>query len=123
MCLWTAILSAGLTVACGGGSADHSIDTSHYSRVCVGDADCVAVYQGTVGCCGGGCPNTAIAATDYDAYAAALAAQVPVCNPAPPCADPTGTCGDKSALCVGGMCTLAVTSSGALSPSPAPASF
>jgi len=118
MCLWTAILSAGLTVACGGGSADHSIDTSHYSKACVGDADCVGVYQGTLGCCGGGCPNTAIAVSAYDEYQTALTAQTPTCNPAPPCAIPVHTCGEQSALCVGGMCTLAVTSAAALSASP-----
>jgi len=118
MGLRIAILCAGLMVACGGGDGDHSIDTSRYSRGCSVDADCVGVYQGTLGCCGGGCPNAAIAVTDHDAYVAALAAQTPMCNPAPPCADQTVACEQKSALCVGGMCTLAVTSAGALSAPP-----
>lgn len=107
-----------LVAACGGGSSDHSIDTSKYSHACMGDGDCVAVYQGTLSCCGGDCPNAVIAATDYDAYTAALAAQMPICNPAPSCVDTTGACTDRSALCVGGLCTLAITSTSAISASP-----
>jgi hypothetical protein len=104
-----------LIAGCGGGGGEHAIDTSKYSRACASDSDCVAVYQGTLGCCGGGCPNTAIAVTSYADYAGAVASQTPVCNPAPPCAATPGTCGDQAALCVGAMCTLAMMSAGAIS--------
>jgi hypothetical protein len=109
-----------LIAGCGGGDGGHSIDASKFSRACAADTDCVAVYQGTLGCCGGDCPNTAIAASSYDAYEAALQMAIPRCNPAPPCAAPVGVCGDRSALCVGGTCTYAVNSSGALSSSGSP---
>jgi len=113
------IICALLIAGCGSdGGGGHAIDTSKYSRACVADSDCVAVYQGTLTCCGGGCPNTAIAASEYAGYAGAFAASVPTCNPQPPCGNPTAICGDKAALCVGSLCTLAVTSTSALSASP-----
>jgi len=108
-----------LIAGCGGGGGEHAIDTSKYSRACVADGDCVAVYQGTVGCCGGGCPNTAISVTSYDDYEAALATQMPACSPAPPCTATPGICGAHSALCVGAQCTFAVMSTTALSLAPA----
>lgn len=107
-----------LIAGCGSGGGGHAIDTSHYSRACLVDADCVAVYQGTLTCCGGGCPNTAIAVSDYAAYTGAFAGAVPTCNPQPPCAEVTTICGEKTALCVGSLCTLAVTSTSAVSTSP-----
>ena len=110
-----AILCAVFLAGCGGGSSDHSIGTSKYSKVCAGDSDCVAVYQGSLGCCGGDCPNTAIAASSYAQYLADVQANTPVCNPAPPCAVTPGACQNVSALCVGGLCTEASTSSSTLS--------
>lgn len=107
-----------LIAGCGSGTGEHAIDTSKYSRACVADADCVAVYQGTLTCCGGGCPNTAIAVTGYADYATAVASQTPVCSPAPPCVATPGSCGDHVALCVGALCTLAVTSATPVSASP-----
>jgi len=105
----------GAVVGCGGGSSDHAIDTSKYGKACVGDADCVAVYQGTLTCCGGGCPNTAIPSAAYAQYLQDVAANTPTCNPAPPCAATPGACQNVSALCVGGLCTEARTSSSTLS--------
>lgn len=114
--LWAA--GAVLAAGCGGGTTDHAIDTSRYSKACAGDADCVAVYQGQLGCCGGGCPNTAIASTTYAQYIQDVQANTPVCNPQPPCAVTPGACGDIAALCVGGRCTAATTSTSTLSLSP-----
>jgi len=110
-----AVVILGSIAGCGGGSSEHAIDTSKYGKACVGDADCVAVYQGTLSCCGGGCPNTAIPAATYAQYLQDVAANTPVCNPAPPCVDASGACQNVSALCVGGLCTEANTSTTAIS--------
>lgn len=112
------VFFASLVAACGGGSGgDHSIGTAKYDKTCVGDSDCVAVYQGELGCCGGGCPNAAIAATGYAQYLQDVAANQPVCNPAPPCAATPGACQTVTALCVGSLCTAASTSGSAISAS------
>src|SRR3569833_776859 len=104
-----------LFAGCGGGSSDHAIDTSKYSKACFVVSVCVAVFLGSLCCCGGGCPNTASATSTYAQYLQDVAANTPVCNPAPPCGATPGACQNISALCVCGLCTEASTSSSTLS--------
>src|ERR1700746_901531 len=56
------LLSAFAVVACAPDPPTSSIAAKNYERKCASVADCVPVYEGHIGCCGGGeCPNTVIA--------------------------------------------------------------
>jgi hypothetical protein len=68
------LLVATAITACGASSPPNSVAAKNYDRKCASVADCVPVYEGHVGCCGGGeCPNTAIAQVALAKYTAALA--------------------------------------------------
>ena len=90
-------------------SADHALRLSDYSQSCSGDSDCVAVYAGILGCCGGSCANAAIAMASYAGYQHDLSVKVPKCVPPPPCAFLSATeCGTPPPRCDNGVCTLPV---------------
>jgi hypothetical protein len=102
---------AGLLVFLGAGSCSagpSSISAKDYPRSCATAAECSAVFEGAVPCCGGGCPNTAIRKdaaprfmTDSEAARTASCDGVqPPCPSGPICAAPQVTC-DK------GVCGLA----------------
>lgn len=88
-------------------SSDHSVEASEYSRSCSTAADCTAIYQGTLGCCGSeSCPNAAISSRDSAKYMSDYNARTPSCSPPPPCAplplpgSCTGTVACESGSCV-----------------------
>jgi len=101
--LWLLLAAGG----CGGGGTTHSIAASEFQVSCSIDADCVSVYEGTIGCCGGGCPNAAINKASTTAYDAALASRTPQCSPAPPCADFARPICPTAAICDNGTCAYA----------------
>jgi hypothetical protein len=86
----------------------HSIAASEFQQSCAVDSDCVAVYQGTLTCCGGSCPNAAVNQVGYSAYASAVASRTPMCNPEPPCAVTDIYC-SSGAICSNGTCQFSPT--------------
>jgi hypothetical protein len=93
-------------VSCGSGSS--SISAKGYPRNCVTVADCFPVFEGVVGCCGGGCPNTAIRQDAVAAFmTASEAARMTSCHGVqPPC--PSGPmCTVGRVTCDNGVCGLA----------------
>ncbi len=100
--LWSLIV-----LACG--SDDHAVRVRDYAVACVSDGDCVAVYEGTLGCCGPGCANATISKTDESRYDMDVNARTPSCSPRPPCeAILRGALCDRSlrVACTGGTCAL-----------------
>jgi len=83
---------------------NHSIAASEFQQSCTVASDCVAVYQGTLSCCGGSCPNAAVDQVGYGAYASAVASRTPICNPEPPCAAVTDVYCKSGAICSNGIC-------------------
>lgn len=53
---------------CGSSSPSHVLAAKNYDRKCTTVADCVPIFEGTVGCCGPGCPNTAISAASLPKF-------------------------------------------------------
>jgi hypothetical protein len=87
----------------------HAVRATDYDRACVRDSDCVLVAEGTIGCCGIGCPNAAIATSAQATYQADVSARTPICTPSPPCVAIASTgdlCGDPVAACVDGSCAM-----------------
>src|SRR5471030_694972 len=76
--------------ACGSSSpsATHAVAAKNYPGNCASVADCFAVYEGPVGCCGGGCPNAEH------------------CTVQPPCLPQGGACATGRVACVSGLCQL-----------------
>ena len=110
------LLGPGLLALCLGcsgsssdGSGDRTISTAKYERACSVDADCAPVYEGSIGCCGGGCANAAINVASRALYLQDLEARVPVCNPAPPCAPLNDQVCGASATCQSHVCTFVST--------------
>jgi hypothetical protein len=99
--------------ACGSSSspATHEIAAMSYARNCASVADCFAVYEGPVGCCGGGCPNAAIRADALAKYTSDFVA-AEHCDVQPPCAV-GGACGTDRVACVSGVCQLETPDAGA----------
>jgi hypothetical protein len=89
-------------------TTSHSIDTTSYSRACAGVEDCIAVFEGPIGCCESNCPNTAIRADVLAKYMNAFdAVSVATCNGgAPTCGPREGppVCPDGRVDCVAGIC-------------------
>jgi len=86
-------------------ASKHAVTAKSYARNCATVADCVAVYEGPIGCCGGGCPNAAIRADALADYTSDVFAAAPTCNPPPPCAAPL-PCDTGRVACVAAVCTL-----------------
>jgi hypothetical protein len=86
----------------------HAVRASDYDRACLRDSDCILVTEGTVGCCGFGCPNAAIASSAQAAYQADVVARATVCNPRLYCPSLQGVdlCGDPAATCVDSVCEM-----------------
>jgi len=89
----------------GGSGENHSIAASEFQQSCTVDSDCVPVFQGTLSCCGGSCPNAAVNQVGYSAYESAVAIRTPTCNPEPPCAVTDVFC-KSAAICAGGTCAF-----------------
>jgi hypothetical protein len=83
---------------------NRSITASEFQQSCTVASDCVPVYEGTLSCCGGSCPNAAVNQVGHDAYEVALASRTPVCNPEPPCAALTDVICQSGAICENGTC-------------------
>lgn len=104
------MLVATAITACGASSPPTSVAAKHYDRTCLSVADCVAVYEGPVGCCDGpGCPNTAISQVAHSKYTIDY-------SRATNCACPGGAaghnggiggCPDGRVACDNGICMLA----------------
>src|SRR5471030_1412652 len=79
--------------ACGSSSpsATHAVAAKNYPGNCASVADCFAVYEGPVGCCGGGCPNAAIRADALPKYTSDFAT-AEHCTVQPPCLPQGGAC-------------------------------
>lgn len=98
------LILAVLLSGCGGGGETHVIIASAYSQTCSKDSDCVAVYQGTLGCCGPGCSNSAINQSSYTAYLSDVSAREPACSGVDPCALFDNAVCSASAACQEGVC-------------------
>jgi hypothetical protein len=118
------VLVASVIVACAASSRPSSVASypppgsiaaKNYDRTCLSVADCVPVYEGPVGCCGGECPNTAIAQVALARYtmdvglAAACGGVQPPCGPLPG----GNECPDGRVTCDNGVCILAMPPSDA----------
>jgi len=113
------MLVAAAITACGASSPPTSVAAKNYDRTCLSVADCAPVYEGYVGCCGGGhCPNTAIAQVALAKYTAdlSLAAACGGGQQACPTGDarPGGNeCQGDRVACDNGACILAMPRSDA----------
>ena len=107
--VYRALLLTPLVLGCGSSasSSSHAIAVSVQDRSCSSDADCVPVYEGALGCCGGGCPNSAINKTAYPDYEADVASREPVCVPALPCVFLSNDVCKAGAACRDGLCQFA----------------
>jgi hypothetical protein len=92
-------------VACSSGPT--SVSANNYPRTCDTVADCFPVFEGEVGCCGGGCPNTAIRQDAVARFATDTeTARKNSCNGVqPPCVAPP-VCTMGRVTCEGGLCGL-----------------
>jgi hypothetical protein len=102
-----ATLCLTLAAACGGSKTPQASD---YDRSCATVADCALVFVGDPGCCGGGCPNTAVRMSEVarvkrDVQAAKTCAGIVDCAPSPGCAD-------GRAQCIAATCQLTLPSDG-----------
>lgn len=107
------LLVATAIAACAADPPPSSVAAKNYDRRCVSVADCVAVYEGHVGCCGGGaCPNTAIAQVALAKYSVDLIRAAACGNTQPPCpvidvVRPGDACQGRVG-CDNSVCTLAI---------------
>lgn len=86
----------------GGDSVGSStISASDFDRSCAADADCLAVYEGSL--CGCACPNAAIAAKDASEYASRAEDARKSCSSNETC---VADCRAVSAKCSSGTCAL-----------------
>jgi hypothetical protein len=99
-----------------GASATHSVTASDFQQSCSVDSDCVAVYEGTLGCCGPGCPNAAINQTSHAAYDSTVSSRTPTCSPADPCVGLTAVICRAGAVCANGTCAFQQPAADASSP-------
>jgi hypothetical protein len=114
------MLVATAITACGASSPPGSVAAKNYDRKCASVADCIPVYEGHVGCCGGGdCPNTAIAQVALSKYTMDLSLAASCGGGRPPCPHIGGTspggnaCQDGRVACDNGICILAMPPSDA----------
>jgi hypothetical protein len=107
-----ALLLVVLAAACGSSAPTGSISASSYDRRCTTVADCFPVYEGVVGCCGVGCPNTAVRqdqATQYMSDVNRLEA-ASCMKQATPCPQPL--CDGDRLQCASGVCQLEAPADG-----------
>jgi hypothetical protein len=113
------LLVAAAIAACGASSPPTSVAAKNYDQRCTNVADCVPVYEGQVGCCGGsGCPNTAISQVAFAKYTfdlgrAATCGGAPQACPAGGAGPGGNACQDGRVACDNGICTLATPPSDA----------
>jgi hypothetical protein len=90
------------------GSPDASLalTASDYARTCQEVADCIAVYEGPLGCCGGSCPNAAISAAAANDYARDVNRRSPQCSQVIPCPPVSPVCPGGRIACQDGLCVL-----------------
>src|SRR5450432_3685703 len=89
---------------------NHDIEAKSYDRTCASVADCMAIIEGTAGCCGFGiaCPNAAINVGALAQYVSDVE-RATACDVPPPCLSPAPeTCSGRIA-CAAGSCALDVT--------------
>ena len=87
-------------------AAARSVTAADYPNTCTTVADCVAVYEGQLGCCGQGCANATIRQDALAQYMADVGRREPICVPIPPCIAPP-QCPDRRITCENGTCGLA----------------
>jgi hypothetical protein len=96
-----------IVAAVGGcGSSNHSISAAEFQRSCSADSDCVPVYEGTLGCCGGACPNSAINQMSQAAYESAMSSRTPTCTTVLPCPFFSSVTCKSGATCANGTCAF-----------------
>src|SRR6478752_6318231 len=102
------LLMGSLAAAIGSCHSDgnHRIAASEFQQSCTVASDCVPVYEGTLSCCGGSCPNAAVNQVGYSAYESARESRTPTCNPQPPCPATDVAC-IAGATCSNGTCVVA----------------
>jgi hypothetical protein len=86
---------------------NHDLEAKNYDRTCASVADCMAIIEGTAGCCGFGitCPNAAISQGALPQYMSDVQLAT-TCAIQPPCTPPNqGPCSGRIA-CTAGMCAL-----------------
>jgi hypothetical protein len=108
-------LALGWVVTLGGcGSKSASTSAKDYDHPCATVADCVAVTEGPIGCCGDtGCPTTAIKQTALASYTSARQPSDAQCTPRPPCGAPLPQPCPGRVACVDGTCALLAPDAGA----------
>ena len=112
------LLIASAMVACAADPPPSSVAAKSYDRTCASVVDCVAVYEGHVGCCGGGCPNSAIAEVALAKYTGDFDRAASCGGVQPPCPQidstrPGSACPDGRVGCDNGVCTLLMAPSDA----------
>jgi hypothetical protein len=88
-----------------GAAAERSVTAADYARACDIVDDCKAIYEGQLGCCGLGCPNTAIRQDAFAQYDKDVGARNPLCIPTPGCVPPS-PCTSGRLACTNGTCAL-----------------
>ena len=86
---------------------NHDIEAKNYDRTCASVADCMAIMEGTAGCCGFGiaCPNAAINVGAVETYASDVQ-RATMCDIQPPCLAPAGGMCSGRIACTTGVCAL-----------------
>jgi hypothetical protein len=107
-----AVAACGSSTPAGSPSNGHTVAAKNYAHNCASVADCVAVYEGAIGCCTLGCPNAAIRADAVSKYHSDVSAAAPTCDPPPPCVAPL-PCDTGRVACVSGACALEAPDAGA----------
>jgi hypothetical protein len=92
---------------CGSSSPRNVVSAKNYLRNCTTVADCVPVYEGPVGFCGGGCPNTSIRADALPKFMSDFNMASQSNAPAPcPQGSQASLCDTGRVACVSGVCQL-----------------
>ena len=95
--------------ACDSNAPRASVYAKDYDRHCATVADCAAVTDGPIGCCGDTtCPTAAIRQDALAKYTSAREPTAAMCTPRPPCASPIRSCLSGRVTCMEGLCELLV---------------
>jgi hypothetical protein len=109
------LLSVVAVASCGSSSPPSGtteIAAKNYARDCATVADCFAVYEGPVNCCGGGCPNAAIRADALPKYMSDVTTALH-CGVALACPLGIILCQTGRVGCVAGVCAFEAPDGGA----------